>query len=195
MRITLIIILGFTTMIVNGQDFIQLNKVNNNDNIIEGQSIIYGNFIQRLGFSSDGFPQDIRIQNIETNEICRFRVKPTFTSKRENIFAFHIKPDTYKIIVYWWTQSKWYGGEIFTEPIYKNINTTQNFKIKLEKGEIRKEDLKQFEFTISENTLNYLGTWHFNTGTVSFSNEKNKIDEMIKFTKINLDNALIILPD
>lgn len=41
-------------------------------------AIIYGNFIQRLGFTSGGFPQDIRLENVDTKEIYRFRVKPTF---------------------------------------------------------------------------------------------------------------------
>ena len=81
---TLLILVSLTT---NGQITITLKEVLSKDTVRSGQGIIYGLFIQRLGFSSGGFPQDIRIINLDTKEIFSFRVKPTFKSAKENIFS------------------------------------------------------------------------------------------------------------
>src|SRR6187397_3205362 len=82
-------------------------------------AVIYGNFIQRLGFNSGGFAQDIKIFNPETNKMFSLRVKPTFKSAKENTFCFIIKPGNYKIINYMYVESKVYGGKIFNEPVFK----------------------------------------------------------------------------
>lgn len=179
------------------QKIIPLEPVKGNETIISGESIIYGNFIQRLGFSSGGFPQDIRIVNIETNEIYAFRVKPTYKSAKENIFCSHIKPGKYYIQNYWWTQSKWYGGKIYTEPIYKGIDATDKFNEKINSGELVTEKLERFEFEILSNTINYLGTWHFDKGFVSFTNDKVTLDPLTTSEFVNLDfkKAEINLPE
>jgi len=39
-------------MLVYAQDFKALNKVSQRDTLPEGKSIVYGNFMQRLGFRS-----------------------------------------------------------------------------------------------------------------------------------------------
>lgn len=198
MKYLLIVFFGITFLSANSQELIPLEKVENNDILIENQAIIYGSFIQRLGFSSGGFPQDIRIQNIENQEFYKFRVKPTYKSKKENPFIFHIPSGTYRILVYWWTKSKWYGGEMFNEPIYKGIDLSlKKNKKKRETGEIKDIELEYFEFTIKENTINYLGTWHFNTGLVSFSNEKLQFDKEIadEYENINFENAIISIPE
>src|SRR5690606_3374808 len=155
-------------------NFTTLEEVSSGDTINNGKGIIYGNFIQRLGFSSGGFPQDIRLINLDTKEVLTFRVKPTFKSSKENTFVYYIKPGNYAILNYWWTQSKWYGGKMFTEPIFKNIDATDNFENKISSGQINIDNLEQFTFSISENSLNYLGTWHFDKGLVSFSNDKTE---------------------
>ncbi|WP_313157220.1 hypothetical protein [Sphingobacterium multivorum] len=41
-------------MQINAQDLKHLNDVASNDGIPHGKAIIYGNLIQRLGFSSGG---------------------------------------------------------------------------------------------------------------------------------------------
>ncbi|RXQ95819.1 hypothetical protein EO244_05790 [Ancylomarina salipaludis] len=155
----------------------------------QNQAIIYGSFIQRLGFSSGGFPQDISIQNLET--------KASYKSKKENPFIFHIPAGHYKILNYWWTKSQWYGGKVFTEAIFKGIDTsTKTFKKKKESNGILEKDLLQYEFTVEKNRINYLGTWHFNTGLVSFSDDKIQLDKAfkLKFKTFDFDNALISLP-
>lgn len=187
----------FLSTIVFGQKLSKLYEISNDAIIPEGEAIIYGNFIQRLGFSSGGFPQDIRLINVDTKEICAFRVKPTFKSAKENTFIFHIKPGKYAILNYWWTQSKWYGGKMFTEPIYKHIDATNEFNKKLRSGQIKEDDLVHFTFTITENSLNYLGTWHFDKGLVSFSNNKSELDNKIanKYKKLNFSTANLVLPE
>lgn len=181
------VFLLFLTMLVNAQNFITLNEINRNDSIPTEEAIIYGNFIQRLGFSSGGFPQDIRLINLETNELLTFRVKPTFKSAKENTFIYFIKPGKYAILNYWWTKSTFYGGKIFTEPIYKGIDTTDNFEQKIKSGLINQNDLERYTFEISKNSLNYLGSWNFNKALVNFSDDKIQFDNLLKTKFKNLD--------
>ncbi len=177
---------------IQAQRIQTLEEFGEKEVIPAGYAVVYGNFIQRLGFSSGGFPQDIRLLNLETKEILAFRVKPTFKSAKENTFIYIIKPGTYAILNYWWTQSKWYGGKMFTEPIFKGIDATNETVLKQK----TREELKPFVFSLSENTLNYLGTWHFNTGLVSFTDDKSGLDADIKdsYPKLDFTAASTILP-
>ena len=183
-------------MFSKGQDFKALEEVNKGDSLQEGKAIIYGNFIQRLGFSSGGFPQDIRLINTDTKEVLTFRVKPTFKSAKENTFIYFIKPGNYAILNYWWTQSKWYGGKMFTEPIFKGIDGTDDLEQKIKSGQIKTDELEQFHINVTKNSLNYVGTWHFDKGLVSFTDDKAQFDNLvkIKFKKIEFSNAITTLP-
>lgn len=69
MKRIITVFLVFLSMQINAQDLKHLDDVASNDGIPRGKAIIYGNFIQRLGFSSGGFPQDIRLINTETKEV------------------------------------------------------------------------------------------------------------------------------
>ncbi|SFN89619.1 hypothetical protein SAMN05421741_11333 [Paenimyroides ummariense] len=193
----LFIISLFFSVSVYSQSMKSLNNISANDTVPEGQAVIYGNFIQRLGFSSGGFSQDIRIINLESNEISTFRVKPIFKTAKENSFCYVIEPGEYAILNYWWTESKWYGGQMFTEPIYKNIDATKDFEEKIKSGELTEKDLIKYTFTITENSLNYLGTWHFNKGLVSFTDDKTKLDKKLSntFKKLDFINATTIIPN
>ena len=116
----MIAILLFVSLCAAGQPGRRLDKLGDNEMIPAGQAAFYGDFIQRLKkFKSGGYPQDIRIINIETNEVFIFRVKSTFKTSKENPFCYLIEPGTYAILNYWWTESKWYGGKSYMEPIYK----------------------------------------------------------------------------
>src|SRR5690606_38236866 len=106
-QILLLVISIFLSFSAYSQNIKSLNSVNVNETISGDNAIIYGTFIQRLGFSSGGFPQDIRIMNVETKEVSSFRVKPTFKSAKQNDFIYFIAPGKYIILNYWWTQSKW----------------------------------------------------------------------------------------
>lgn len=172
-----------------------LNNVMKKDTVQTGQAIMYGSFIQRLGFSSGGFSQDISIRNVETDEVYTFRVKAAFKSARENVFCFHIPPGKYVIQNYYWTKSKWYGGTMYNEPIYKNVASSQVRKMVYE-GQIKKEELQQYEFVIAPGTLNYLGTWRFDQEVVAFRDDKFNFDERLKGTYKNLpfSEAVTMLP-
>ena len=189
---TLLILASLTT---NGQAIKTLKEVSSKDTVQSGQGIIYGLFIQRLGFTCGGFPQDIRIVNLNTKAIFSFRVKPTFKSAKENIFSFHIPSGDYAIIQYWWTQSKWYGGKMFTEAIFKNYAFGE-IETKIKSGELKEEDLERFKFSIQPNTINYVGTWHFDKEQVLFSAEKLKLDKTLSKTqtKLNFETVTISIP-
>ncbi|GAA0554973.1 hypothetical protein LX66_5581 [Chitinophaga japonensis] len=181
---------------IQGQTIKKLIEVSNRDSVQSGQGIIYGLFIQRLGFSSGGFPQDIRLINFDTKEVFSFRVKPTFKSARENIFVYHIPAGYYAILHYVWTQSKWYGGKMFTEPIYKGM-AFSDIKRKAQAGQQTGGELKQFKFSVQPNTVNYVGTWNFDKEIVSFSDGKAKLDEELKVrhAMLNLKTAVVSIPD
>ena len=133
--------------------------------------------------------------NIISKEIFSFRVKPTFKSAKENIFIFKIPAGEYVILHYWWTQSKWYGGKMFTEPIFKSVAFSE-VEPKLKSGEVKEEELEQYKFTIQPQAIVYTGTWHFNKEKVSFSNDKEKLDERIgnRLLYLDLKKAVISIP-
>lgn len=191
-----LLFLAFTTIIAQGQNITRLESFKKGDKVSKGQAVIYGTFIQRLGFSSGGFPQDITLKNIDTDEVFAFRVKSTFKSSKADNFIFYIKPGNYAILNYFWTQSKWYGGKMFMEPIFKAIDASNNFDQKIASGEINIDNLQQYTFTINENSLNYLGVWNFNTGLVSFIDNMNSFDEdfYTKYRNLDFTEAILNLP-
>ena len=195
MKIFLTTLFFLSTLLTNGQKFKQLKEVLPKDTVKSEKAIIYGLFVQRLGFSSGGFPQDIRIINIDTKEIYSLRVKETFKSTKENIFSFHIPPGDYVILNYWWTESKWYGGKTFTESIYK-FYASSDIEGKLKSGEITDTDLEKYSLSVGPNTLNYVGTWYFDNELVDFGDDKNNLDEKLKkdYKKLQFDNATSSIP-
>ena len=183
----------FTT---KAQRFTPLSVVSDKDTVLAGQGIIYGLFIQRLGFSSGGFPQDIRLLNLDTKQIFTFRVKPTFKSSKENFFCYHIPAGHYAVQQYWYTQSKWYGGTMFEEHIFKG-KAFSEIGPGLQAGQIREDSLGRYKFYISPHSLNYTGTWHFDQEIVSFTNDKMVLDKKLrqKYKRLLPDSAVANLPD
>jgi hypothetical protein len=174
-----------------------LKKVSRKDTIPMDKAIIYGNFIQRLGFSGGGFGQDIRLINLSTKEILTFRVKPIFKMAKENTFFCFIKPGTYAILNYWWTQSKWYGGKIFTEQIFKDFHATDYSEQKIHSEQTSQTEWVRFTFEITKNSLNYLGTWHFDNRLVSFTDDKIQFDNLVKskYEKLDFSTSKTVLPN
>lgn len=86
---------------------------------------------------------------------------------------------------------------MFTEPIFQGIDASDDFENRIKSGEIDVDYLKEFTFTIIENSINYLGTWHFDTGLVSFTDDKEILDNLLRGRYKNLDfsKALLILPN
>ena len=198
MKHVLIAILLIVSLGAAAQPGRRLEKLGTNDTIPAGQAVFYGQFIQRLKkFKSGGYPQDIRLINIETNEVFVFRVKSTFKTSKENQFCYLIEPGTYAILNYWWTESKWYGGKSYMEPIYKGEDSIFETERKIKNKEQRPDELVFFKFTVTENTLNYLGTWHFEDSPVFFTNDKEEIDKEMqdKYKKLDFPASRIAIPD
>ncbi|RHJ84327.1 hypothetical protein [Parabacteroides sp. AM08-6] len=180
-----------------GENLIRLEEPKSNEAVPAGKAIFYGKFIQRLGFKSGGYPQDIRIVNIDTHETYTFRVKTTFKAAKENVFCYVIEPGTYAIVNYWWTKSTWYGGKSHIEPIFKGIEVNDKLQERVDTGELKEEDFEMYSFTVSPNTLHYLGTWDFSKSPVSFSDEKGTLDNTMisKYKKLDFPNAKTTLPE
>lgn len=195
--IIFLLIVGGTTNI-SGQKIESLNKADSPKELNDSTSIIYGLFIQRLGFTSGGFPQEIRLQNIITDKIYTFNVKGTMKSGKENPFCYYLKPGMYKLFSYFWTKSKWYGGEMHEERIFKNIDTsTKDYIKRVKNGSIDPDKLEPYYLEIRPNSVYYIGTWHFNTVLVSFSDDKTNLDEQLKkkYSKVDFDQATTKLPE
>lgn len=198
MRNLLIAILLLISFCAAGQSGRRLDKLGDNDAIPAGQAAFYGDFIQRLKkFKSGGYPQDIRIINIETNEVFIFRVKSTFKTSKENPFCYLIEPGTYAILNYWWTESKWYGGKSYMEPIYKGEDSILETERKIKNKEQRPDELVLFKFTVAPNTLNYAGTWHFEQSPVYFTDDKEQADDRMKdkYKKLDFSSSHMAIPD
>lgn len=176
MKFFLTLTLLFVIQFSMSQNIRRLEQLSNTDQTIENKAIIYGTFIQRLGLSSGGFPQDIQLRNLETEEIVSFRVKPTFKSAKQNTFIVYIEPGNYEILNYYWTKSMWYGGKTYTEPIFKAIDGFELIKKKDQSTDLSLAKFERYQFTLQADTLYYVGTWHFDQGIVSFTNDKETID-------------------
>lgn len=192
-----ILIAGITTN-ANSQKIQSLKKADSSKELNDSTSIIYGLFIQRLGFTSGGFPQEIRLQDIVTKKLYSFNVKGTMKSSKENPFCYYIKPGMYKVFSYFWVKSKWYGGEMHEESIFKNVDTSAKDYIKeVKNGNIDPAKLESYYIEIRPQNIYYLGTWHFDTGLVSFSDDKISLDEKLKkkYSNINFEDAKVKLPE
>lgn len=109
-------------------------------------------------------------------------------------FYYHIPSGKYAILHDVWTQSKWYGGKTYTEPIFRRF-AFSNIESKIKSGQIKEEELEQYKFSIQSNSLNYLGTWHFDKEIVSFSENKINLDKKLSetFTRLDFKNAIITI--
>ena len=63
--------------------------------------------------------------------------------------------------------------------------------------EQRPDELVFFKFTVAENTLNYLGTWHFEDSPVFFTNDKEETDKEMqdKYKKLDFRSSRTAIPD
>ncbi len=179
-----------------GQKSYTLKEYDNGDAIPEGKTLIYGNFVQRLGFSSGGFPQAVVIADYNSKKLFSLKVKSTFASSKQNIFMYFIQPGTYIIVAYQWTQSKWYGGESHMEYIFKDIDMEKMTDKKFEEIKATQK-IERFTFTVKPDVINYLGTWHFDTGQVYFTDDKVDFDSKIqqRYNKLSLNEAVANLPN
>lgn len=156
-----------------------LKSLSNRGTVPVGMAVIYGNFVQRLGFSSGGLSQDIYLLNLLTEQVVTLRVKKPLKSSKENIFCYLIEPGEYAIIQYQWSQSKWYGTQTHVEPIWKNQDESERFVVSIPRG-----------------TLYYIGTWYFDTEAVYFTDDQQSLDTLIndKYRKLDMKTVVKSLP-
>jgi hypothetical protein len=86
---------------------------------------------------------------------------------------------------------------MFTEYIFKNTDTTDGFEDKVNAGQINIDELERFTFKVTENSLNYLGNWHFKTPPVSFTDDKVILDKKMKdrYKAIDFSQAKLVIPN
>ena len=157
------------------------------DTVSENRCIAYGNFVQKTGIIREAEPQFVSIINIETNHISSIIVKPLNKTGKETVFAFYVRPGTYEILNYIWTKKILYVVKTYSQTIQKNLVSEDTSSA----------NSYWYKFTIEPNTLNYLGTWHFEESRVYFVEDKIKLDKTMKkkFGLLNYSRALLAIPN
>ncbi len=166
--------------------------------IRNGRAYIYGQFIQRLGFSSGGFSQYIKLYNLDDKHFYYINVKPSLRSKKLNRFHNSVPAGKYIVYSYEWTKSKWYGGLRTTEGVYKNATAKELDERQKSGITIMESELERFILNIESGKVNYLGTWNFTDDKPVFTNEKQVADEDMQdtyyFKFFDLGQAAVNIP-
>ena len=163
------------------------DRVRKNDTIRRGLGIIYGNFIQRVGslLKQSVLPQYILLKDLETDELLACEVIQKYDGRRENIFCLHVPPGTYAMVRYFYAKNGLISDAVFWEPVIRPADDGA------EEGTV-----PAFTFTVRPETLHYVGTWHFETSQVRFTDNKFTFDESIrkKYPKLDLEAATRAIP-
>jgi hypothetical protein len=196
-KVTLIFFFSVLSIVVKSQQSGVLKKVYNGHTMRPNEAIVYGTFIPRLGMVHSLNFHEVRFQNVNTGEVLTLRIKPKSRKSQDEKFVLIIPPGTYTILNYMWPEKRWYGNMIYTEPVFKGINSLDNLEKKVLDGQIPIENLQQFSFTVSPKTVSYVGTWNFSSSLVSFTDDKENMDNSIKtkYKKLDLTKALTVIPD
>ena len=151
------------------------------------RGIVYGSFIQRLGFESGGFGQYVRLANLTTGKSVRIEVKPPLRSRKQNTFCCALPPGRYALYKYEFTSSKWYGGVTQVENLHKIPSTDPGSGLRT----------TRYLFTVVPGQLHYLGTWNLEQeNTLGFLNEKTQLDAQLTpiLKNLNFNAAAVTLP-
>lgn len=152
------------------------------------KGVIYGTCRQRLGFTSGGFGQFVRLVNLTTRQVFVVSVKPAFKSQRENSFCYALPPGRYALSQYEYTSSKWYGGEMHAERLHKLPAVGAPASLKA----------TRFVFTVQPGVAHYVGVWDLaNEGQPSFYNEKAAMDARLRpgLRMPDLQQAVLAVPE
>ncbi|MBD2715487.1 energy transducer TonB [Microvirga sp. STR05] len=138
------------------------------------KGVLYGNCIQRLGFSSGGLPQYVRVLNLTTGKFYRILVKPAMRSRSENGFCVALPPGRYAL--------QWYEYSYGLDALRKA-------------GQGRLTDTR-YCFTLQPGQMHYAGKWDFSQPDAPrFLNEKVQLDAHFSAeTKALYEGAVISLP-
>lgn len=194
MKYILTLILIALGTLAKGQFFKLLDDVQPRDTIKPNYAIIYGFFLPRP-IRQPGKSQEIWLYNLDTKKRISLVVKLPFGRPKADEFVCFIKPGNYAIRNYWGLEPGL--TEDSPEPIYKGIDASGNFERKLKKAGIDKKTLTRYTFSVTANSINYLGTWDFRTGLVSFTDNKAELDNDLKsqFKRLDFSVANTILPN
>ncbi|NVO32733.1 hypothetical protein [Hymenobacter lapidiphilus] len=144
------------------------------------KGILYGSCVQRLGFSSGGLGQYVRVVNLNTQQYFRLNVKPIVRSRRENPFCYALPAGRYALITY-----EFAGGiQSSVESVRKHRNSQT-----LERT--------RYIFTVMPGQLHYVGTWDFSQEfDPRFLDEKFTLDLVFqqKYPHLPLHQAQVALP-
>ncbi|WP_375417368.1 energy transducer TonB [uncultured Hymenobacter sp.] len=152
------------------------------------KGVIYGACLQRLGFTSGGFYQFVRLVNLTTQQVFVISVKPAFKSQRENSFCYALPPGRYALSQYEYTSSKWYGGEMRTERLLKLPATAEGAPA---------AGTTRFTFNVQPGVAHYVGVWNFtDEGKPSFQNGKAAMDTRFRpgLRMTDLRAAVLAIP-
>lgn len=148
------------------------------------KGLIYGSCLQRLGFSSGGVGQYVRLVNLDTGKNFRLGVKPILRSRRENPFCYALPPGRYALHSYEYSDSKWYGVELHLEPVRKLRNSPVLQRTR-------------YLFTVQPGQLHYVGTWDFSQEfDPRFLDEEFGLDLVFskEYPLLPLEHAQLTLP-
>lgn len=151
------------------------------------KGIIYGSCIQRLGFSSGGLGQYVRLANLTTGKAIRLGVKPAMRSRKENTFCYALPPGRYALYKYEFAISKWYGADMYVEEFMKQPV-----------AQLTSLRATRYLFTVEAGLISYVGTWNLEQENKPvFTNEKSRLDAQLipNFKYLQLDKAVVALPE
>ncbi|PJJ59253.1 energy transducer TonB [Hymenobacter chitinivorans] len=140
------------------------------------KGVIYGSCVQRLGFSSGGLGQYVRLQNLTTHKVVRILVKPVMRSRPENEFCVALPPGRAALYSYEYS----YGVEQVR---------------KLHNGPALADT--RYTFEVRPGQLHYVGTWDFRQPfQPRFQRDKATLDQLLQAANpgLPLAEALETLP-
>ena len=152
------------------------------------QGLVYGNCIQRLGFSSGGLVQHVRLVNLTTGKTLRLEVKPLLRSRRENSFCYVLPPGRYALYKYEFAESKWYGAEMHEESMRKPQVANSSAPLQA----------NRYLFTVQPGKVHYVGTWHLEQENApAFTDDKAALDAQFTpvFKYLNFAEAVTAVPE
>jgi TonB family protein len=142
-----------------------------------GKGIVYGTCLQRLGFSSGGLPQYVRVINLSTGQPFRLGVKPAVRSRRENTFCYALPAGRYALSEYEFGQF-----ERLARPAAGPGPTVA---------------ATRYVFTVVPGQLHYVGTWNLaNAHEPLFLDEKTALDATLQadFPAVDFGAARVAIP-
>ena len=151
------------------------------------QGLVYGSCIQRLGFSSGGLSQHVRLVNLATGKALLLEVKPLLRSRRENPFCYALPPGRYALYRYEFAESKWYGAEVHEESVRKRQAAHSGGSLQA----------SRYLFTVQPGKVHYVGTWHLEQENApAFTDDKATLDAQFTpvFKHLNLAEAVTAIP-